>query len=70
MTVATVRKRIFGLPGFLRAGQSKIRAEPPIAPRAGTGLDQLPPVLAPCDWSDSGLQMMAETGAAWYFDRR
>jgi hypothetical protein len=33
-------------------------------------MDQLPPVLGPSDWSDGLLQMMAESSAAWYFDRR
>ena len=44
--------------------------EPSIGPRASSSLDRLPPVLGPSDWSDGMLQMMAESSAAWYFDRR
>jgi hypothetical protein len=44
--------------------------EPSIRPGKSTYLDQLPPVLGPSDWSNSLLQMMAESSAAWYFDRR
>ena len=44
--------------------------EPSIRPGAPSGLDQLPSVLGPSDWSNSLLLMMAESSAAWYFDRR
>jgi hypothetical protein len=44
--------------------------EPCIPPGSRSSLDQLPPVLGPSDWSDGLLQMMAESSAAWYFDRR
>ena len=44
--------------------------EPSIPPRATSGPDQLPPVIGPSDWSIGLLQMMAESSAAWYFDRR
>jgi hypothetical protein len=44
--------------------------EPSIRPGTSTCLDQLPPVLGPSDWSNSLLHMMAESSAAWYFDRR
>ena len=41
------------------------------ASRSGgvSGRDWLPPVLAPSDWSNSLLQAMADSDAAWYFDR-
>lgn len=44
--------------------------EPSTRSRADASVDQLPPVLGPSDWSDGLLQMMAESSAAWYFDRR
>ena len=44
--------------------------EPSIRPGASSSLDQLPPVLGPSDWSVSLLHMMAESSAAWYFDRQ
>jgi hypothetical protein len=31
--------------------------------------DYLPPVLGPSDWSDGLVRAMADSGAAWYFDR-
>ena len=59
---------------LLRAVQTLARKlkpeEPSIRPGTSTCLDQLPPVLGPSDWSDSLLHMMAESGAAWYFDRQ
>jgi hypothetical protein len=40
-------------------------------PRLGenTSRDYLPPVLGPSDWSDGLVRAMADSGAAWYFDR-
>ena len=59
---------------LLRAVQTLARKlkpeEPSIRPGKSTYLDQLPPVLGPSDWSNSLLQMMAESSAACYFDRR
>ena len=55
----------------VRALAQKLKPEEPsIRPGARSGLDQLPPVLGPSDWSNGLLQMMADTSAAWYFDRR
>ena len=58
----------------LRAVQTLARKlkpeEPSIRPGTSTCLDQLPPVLGPSDWSNSLLHMMAESSAAWYFDRQ
>lgn len=36
----------------------------------GSSRDWLPPVLGPSEWSDGLVQAMAESGGAWYFDRR
>jgi len=39
--------------------------------RFGTaGRDELPPVLGPSEWSHGLLAGMADSGTAWYFDRR
>jgi hypothetical protein len=55
----------------VRALVQKLKPEEPsIPPWVRSGLDQLPPVLGPSDWSNGLLQMMADTSAAWYFDRR
>ena len=55
----------------VRALARKLKPEEPsIRPGTSTCLDQLPPVLGPSDWSNSLLLMMAESSAAWYFDRR
>ena len=34
------------------------------------GKDELPPVLGPSEWSHGLLAGMADSGSAWYFDRR
>ena len=34
------------------------------------GRDELPPVLGPGEWSHGLLAGMADSGTAWYFDRR
>ncbi len=43
--------------------------EPASQPGGVSYRDWLPPVLAPSGWSDSLLQAMADSSAAWYFDR-
>lgn len=34
------------------------------------GVDWLPPVLGPADWSNGLIVGMADSSNAWYFDRR
>jgi hypothetical protein len=44
--------------------------EPEIRLCGNEGRDWLPPVLGPRDWSHGIVESMADSGTAWYFDRR
>ena len=44
--------------------------EPTMRFGAHSSREGLPPVLGPHDWSHGLLQSMADSGTAWYFDRR
>lgn len=59
--------------GFLRQLFAPIAhsLSPEPAIRFGNGgKDALPPVLGPSEWSHGLLAGMADSGTAWYFDRR
>ena len=45
------------------------RREPAARLAGGSGLDWLPPVLGPGEWSYGLVQAVADGGAAWYFDQ-
>lgn len=60
--------------GLLRKVRSLIAGSLSPEPRMRIGgnssRDGLPPVLGASDWSYGLLGYMADSGAAWYFDRR
>jgi hypothetical protein len=60
--------------GFLRQIctliANSLSPEPTMRFGGNSGRDALPPVLGPSDWSHGLLQSMADSGSAWYFDRR
>jgi hypothetical protein len=60
--------------GWLRKVGTLIRnslsREAKIPPGRNSGLECLPPVVGPSEWSHGLLVMMADGGAGWYFDRR
>jgi hypothetical protein len=59
--------------GFLRQVLARIAnsLSPVPARRFGNaGRDELPPALGPSEWSNGLLAGMADSGSAWYFDRR
>jgi hypothetical protein len=64
VTMETLLRAVWALTRKAKPDERSIR------PRVISSLDRLPPVLGPSDWSDGVLQMMAESSAAWYFDRR
>lgn len=47
-----------------------LRREPAIRFNGNASRDWLPPVLGPSDWSQGLVESMADSSAAWYFDRR
>lgn len=49
---------------------NSLSREPTIRFGGNSGRDDLPPVLGPSDWSDGLVAGMADSGSAWYFDRR
>jgi hypothetical protein len=49
---------------------NSLSREPTIQFGGNSGKDELPPVLGPSDWSDGLVAGMADSGSAWYFDRR
>jgi len=57
-------RRIYALVGYRRS------AEPAFASGKGAGMDWLPPILGPDDWSSGLLAAMADGSSAWYFERR
>jgi hypothetical protein len=59
--------------GWLRKVDELIRnslsREPTIPLGRNSASECLPPVFGPSDWSDGLMAVMADRGAAWYFDR-
>lgn len=60
--------------GFLRSVcaliANSLSPEPRMRFGGNSSKDELPPVLGPGDWSHGLLESMADSGTAWYFDRR
>jgi len=59
--------------GFLRRIRTRIAnalSPVPAIRFQNAGRDDLPPVLGPSEWSHGLLAGMADSGTAWYFDRR
>jgi hypothetical protein len=52
--------------GALFAG---LRRREPAFRFGSGGCDWLPPVLGPGDWSSATMASMADSSAAWFFDR-
>ena len=46
------------------------QGQPTVRFGGSSSRDWLPPVLGPNDWSYDLMQTMADSSAAWYFDRR
>jgi hypothetical protein len=49
---------------------NSLSREPTIPFGGNSSNDGLPPVLGPSDWSHGLVASMADSSAAWYFDRR
>ena len=49
---------------------NSLSTEPAMRFGGNSATDGLPPVLGPSDWSHGLLESMADSGTAWYFDRR
>jgi hypothetical protein len=60
--------------GFLRDVcaliANSLSREPGMRFGGNSSKDELPPVLATSDWSLGLVESMADSGTAWYFDRR
>jgi hypothetical protein len=50
--------------------RNSLSREPTIAFGGNSSNEGLPPVLGPSDWSFGLTASMADSGTAWYFDRR
>jgi hypothetical protein len=49
---------------------NSLSSEPTIAFGGTSSNDALPPVLGPSEWSHGFMTSMADSGSAWYFERR
>jgi len=59
-----------GLRRFCRLILNSLSSEPTIAFGGTSSNDALPPVLGPSEWSHGFMTSMADSGSAWYFERR
>jgi hypothetical protein len=50
--------------------RNSLSREPTIPFGGNSSNEGLPPVLGPSDWSFGLTASMADSGTAWYFDRR